>query len=49
MKFLDQFAFEQERFRFAFDDVRVEIMNGIDERAEFDIPALAAATDENIG
>src|ERR1700722_9933818 len=42
MKFLDQLAFEQQRLGFAADDVHIEVMDGLDERAEFDVPTQAA-------
>ena len=42
MKFLDEFAFEQESFRFTADDVIIKIVNTIDERAEFEIPSHSA-------
>src|SRR6185436_2390851 len=42
LKLLDQSAFEQERFRFIFDYVNVEIMNGVDERIKLEIPTLPA-------
>src|SRR2546425_11597040 len=39
MKFLDQLAFEQYRFRFAADDVNVEVVDSLDQRVELQVPA----------
>ncbi len=39
MKFLDELAFEQQRLGFAANHVDVEIMDGLDERLEFQVPA----------
>src|ERR1700733_8110506 len=43
LEFFDEFAFEQERFGFAADDVEIEIANRLDERVEFQVPAHAPA------
>src|SRR6185369_13290489 len=40
-EFLDQLAFEQQRFRFAADEVNVEIVDRLDQRVEFQVPAQA--------
>src|SRR5436190_1538689 len=42
MKFLDQLAFKQERLGFAANDMRVEVINCIDQRIKFQVPALPA-------
>ena len=42
MKFLDEFAFEQQRLRLVADDVDIEIMDGLGEGLEFGVPAEAA-------
>ena len=42
MKFLDEFAFEQQRLGFAADDVDIQIMNGFDKRLELGVPAEVA-------
>ena len=42
MKFLDQLAFEQQRLRLAPDRVDVEVVDGIDEGVELQVPAHAA-------
>ena len=38
---LDELAFQQERFRLGFHHVPVEIMNRLNQRVEFQIPALS--------
>src|SRR5258708_3250060 len=40
MKFLDEFAFEQQRLRFVAHDVNVEIMNRLDQRIQLEVPTL---------
>ena len=40
-EFLDEFAFEQECFRFAANDVDVKIVNCLDKRVEFQVPPHA--------
>lgn len=42
VKFFDEFAFEEERFGFAADDVIIKIVNAIDERAKFEVPTHLA-------
>ena len=40
--FLDQLAFQQERLRFAAHGVGVEIVDGLDQGVEFQVPTHAA-------
>ncbi len=49
MKFLDELAFEQQRLGFAADDVDIEIVDGLDERLELEVPAQAARGLEILG
>lgn len=42
MKFLDQLALKQQRFRFTADDMKIKIANRIHQRAEFQIPTELA-------
>ena len=49
VKFFDEFAFEEEGFGFAADDVIIEIVNAFDERAEFEVPTHAAGRLEILG
>src|SRR6266576_3719403 len=41
MKFFDEFAFQEEGFGFAANDVIIKIVNAVDERAEFEVPTHA--------
>jgi hypothetical protein len=49
LEFLDEAAFEEEGFGLAFNGVDVEVMDGIDEGVEFEVPALAAGGVEVLG
>jgi hypothetical protein len=42
MEFLDELAFEQQRLRLAANDVKIEIVDGLDQRLEFEVPAELA-------
>ena len=37
-EFLDEFAFQQKRFRLAPDQVKIEIANRLNQRVEFKVP-----------
>ena len=39
MKLLDEFAFQQQSLRLAADDVKIEIVNGLDQCLELQVPA----------
>ena len=41
VEFLDELAFQQQRLRLAPDDVEIEIVNGVGQRLEFQVPAQA--------
>src|SRR5689334_8890407 len=42
VKFFDEFAFKEEGFGFAADDVIIEIVNAFDEGTKFEVPTHAA-------
>ena len=41
MKFLDEFAFEQQRLGLATHDMKIKIVDALDQRAEFEVPTHA--------
>src|SRR3954471_5278159 len=49
VKFFDEPAFKEEGFGLVFDDVDIEIVNGIDKGVEFQIPTHAAGGMEILG
>src|SRR5207245_10739241 len=42
MKLLDQFAFQQQRLRLVTDRMHVEVVDRVDQRVEFEVPAHPA-------
>src|ERR1043166_189141 len=42
VKFLDELAFQQQRFRLTADEVKIEIVDGFDQRLELQVPTQPA-------